>query len=131
MEVQRILYVAGPYQAPTVNQTRHNVRDSEDWSEIVLRYGWGPIDPLATTAFMDGLVPVSQFLAVGKAILKRLRPGQDGILLRHGWEDSKGATGERDLAVERGLLILYANTLDVDWLAAHRFWPDIADELGT
>lgn len=135
MEVQRILYIAGPYRALTVNGIWRNVHHSRRWVEVVIAAGWGAIDPLATTAFMDGLVADSQFLAVDTALLERLRPGQDGILLRPGWEDSKGANTERELAVQRGLFILYTETMGVEkaaeWLYAHRHWPDEADEVGT
>lgn len=99
---QKIIYIAGPYRAPTVNGIHNNIVRARKRMEWAWCNNYVPICPHTNSAFTDGLVPDTIILA---GCLKLLSVC-DVILLMRGWRNSTGALRERELAIHLGLEII-------------------------
>lgn len=105
----RIVYVAGPYRATTEWQVKQNIGLAEAAMSVLLKKGWFVICPHKNSAHMGGVIFLdpeedhAMWIAGDCAILRRLNPHRDALYLLPGWENSKGARTEREVAGLCGL----------------------------
>lgn len=100
--MQKLLYIAGPYRAPTVNGIFHNIIEARKRMEWAWQNGWVPVCPHTNSAFSDGIVPDDIILEGYLHLLTKC----EAILRMHGWQNSNGAMEESVLASNLGLKVL-------------------------
>lgn len=103
--MDRVIYIAGPYRAPTVNDIYNNIVEARKRMEWAWLTGWIPICPHTNSALIDGLVTDDIILTGYLHILTRC----DAILLGNwgvGWKNSAGAVVEHQQAIRLGLKVL-------------------------
>jgi len=98
----KVAYVAGPYNSTTINGVCENIQRAREVALKYWRLGYSVICPHMNTAFMDGENDVAMFLAGDIEILKRC----DVLILMRNWENSEGARGEYETALDSGLTII-------------------------
>lgn len=96
-----LIYVSGPYSAPTPEEVAANVERARAAACELMRLGYAVICPHTMTAGWEreGLT-YEQFIAADLEIVRRC----DAVLLLPGWEDSKGALAEKAMAERAGVL---------------------------
>lgn len=99
----KVVYVAGPYTAPTVWEIECNVRRAEEAGLYVVECGAMPIIPHTNTRFFHGLKTPEFWYEGTLELLKR----SDAILLIPGWESSRGAVNERQWALDNDLEVFH------------------------
>ena len=99
----RLIYVAGPYRAPTKQGIEANIYAAQYAAKELWKEGWAVICPHANSQGMDGIVPEETFLEGDLEILRRC----DAIYMMAGWEASAGATNELQEAIDSGLEIMF------------------------
>jgi len=100
----RVVYVAGPYAAPTILGRIRNIVRAWKVAAWVWRQGGVGLCPHAMTALMDRAAPREAFL---QGDLELLRRAADAILVLPGWEQSAGTQGEIREAERVGLPLFY------------------------
>ena len=97
----KLIYVAGKYRGETANEIYWNINGAREVAEAILRLcpGWFPVTPHLNTAFMDGLADDEVFLEGDKELLKRC----DAVYMMPYWEESEGATAEREFALKNNI----------------------------
>ena len=90
MPKRKILYIAGPYRAATINKTYHNIHEARRRMEWAWVNGYIPICPHMNSAFIDGIVE-DEVIFSGYC---RLVAGCDVIMMIDGWEESNGSIEE-------------------------------------
>jgi hypothetical protein len=98
-----LVFISGPYRAPTIRGVVANIREAEAVALEYWREGYAVICPHLNTALMDGALPDSVWLEGDREILRRC----DVVVMMPRWTESAGATAEHALAVELGLAVLY------------------------
>lgn len=108
----RLIYVAGPFSAPTRQGVEANIRRAELLGVEVAKLGACPIVPHCNTSHpeFEKVQPYEFWIDATMEMLRRC----DAIILADGWEASSGARGEQADAEKRGQPIFY----DVPSLAA-------------
>jgi hypothetical protein len=99
----KIIFVSGPYRAPTKQGIDANIYAAMHAAKELWRSGFAVICPHANTANFDGAVPDEIFLEGDLEILRRC----DCIFMMAGWESSEGSKGEYELALALGLDVYY------------------------
>lgn len=101
----KVIYVAGRYRSKCEWQLEEFLRHAEDASLGLWKEGWAVICPHKNTAHFGGALdmPHSTWLEGDIEILKRC----DSIYMLKGWEQSKGAKRELEVAIENNLEVLY------------------------
>lgn len=94
-----IVYVAGPYRAPTEYEVSRNIERAREAGVSLATAGTGFHIPHLNSKHMGGVVPDDQWLRFGLNMIKRL----DGMVLLPGWRTSEGACIERAAAQLLGL----------------------------
>ena len=122
----RIGYVAGRFRHYSGGLPREpknydkkmmdwELKNEEHWIAVLARNGMMWIAPLANSVAMEfganspGLSG-DEYVARDLAVLERLRPNFDVILMRPGWDDdpeSVGARMEYEFAKKRDLIVVY------------------------
>lgn len=111
----RIAYIAGPYRSPhgpadhwTVKQ---HIHQAEDYARFIAKTCGGRVHchvPQAATAFWSGPdVDEQQWLDGCLALIRRLDPKRDALLILPGSSESQGTRAEAELASSRGLPIFW------------------------
>jgi hypothetical protein len=100
----RIIYVAGPYRAPTEAQVQANIEKARDAAQELWRKGYAVICPHMNSAHM-GYGNDQAFLEGDLTMIRRLNPEKDGIYLIDGWIFSAGAKEEWHLALHHGITV--------------------------
>ena len=99
----RLIYVSGPYRAPTLSGVQHNIRVAELWANRLWRMGFAVICPHKNTAFMDGIIhpddPDADADAIIGGDIEMIRRS-DAIFMLPNWHASKGAKEELARAVD-------------------------------
>ena len=116
----RLIYVAGPYSGKTKGEIAiHIERGMRICLELIylgyavhcpwLDQGYGSVCPIPGLSEVDVNAPdmVKMLQKNSLAILERLDPSRDGILLIPGYQGSEGANRELYLAKKRGLPVFY------------------------
>jgi len=99
----KVVYIAGPFRAPTAWGIAENIRVAERIGYQVASVGCMPLIPHANTAHFHGEF-ADQFWLDGTLELMRRC---DAVLLGPGWSDSSGAREEKRVAEEMELPIFY------------------------
>src|SRR5512143_3379944 len=94
-----VVYVAGPFRAPTRWAVEQNVRRVEEWGLKVAELGAMPLMPHCNTRFFDGLLTDEFWLDGTLELLKRC----DTAFMVPGWQASSGARGERQWCIDHAL----------------------------
>ena len=105
MEIRDFLvYIAGPYRAPTEWQLVQHIRAAEALAIEVWKLGAVAICPHLNTMFMDGIdIDRDTFINGDLEILRRC----DAIFMLSGWDKSEGARKEWELAKELDMPVIY------------------------
>jgi len=98
-----LVYVAGPYNAPTDWGIECNIRRAEAAGINVWTSGFVALCPHKNTAHFGGLCPNEVWLQGDLEILSRC----DIIFMVQGWEASKGATAELQFAREHDIPAIF------------------------
>jgi hypothetical protein len=99
-----LIYIAGPFSASTRGGVENNIRHAESIGLKVATVGGMPIVPHSNTSHPDyELAQSYEFWVAGTA---KLMARCDGVLMIPGWEQSRGAKGEHELALKLGLPVL-------------------------
>jgi len=96
-----LVYVAGPYRAPTISGVRANIERARAVAEQLWAAGYPTVCPHLNTALMDGIASDVVFLAGAKLMLERC----DRMVLVQRWNKSAGTRAEVGYAISRGLAI--------------------------
>ncbi len=110
----KMMYIAGAYTGKSPEEVRLNIEAARKVAQIAVRRGWFPVIPHANTAGFETLcpdVPYEFWIEGTKELLRRC----DAMAMVSGWEDSKGATGEVDEAVDLHIPIYY-ETRRIPWI---------------
>ena len=99
----KVIYIAGPYRAPTTMGVADNIRAAERIGMIVAESGAMPLIPHANTGIVFTGVSNDMFWLAGTLELMRRC---DGVVLMDTWARSTGARGEREEALRLGLPVL-------------------------
>ena len=98
-----IIYIIGPYRAPTPDGIDANIAKARIVAERLWREGYTVICPHLNSARMDGVVADDMFLNGYLRIIVMC----DGVYVMEGWEGSVGSTAELNLAARCRLEITY------------------------
>lgn len=108
-----ILYLSGPYTPANGRTVADNIVVARRYAAAAARKGWMPLTPHLNTAHFEEdcpEIPHSAWLAGDLAILDRLDPATDAMLLLPDWIESPGAVREYHRAVARGIEVIYPVT---------------------
>lgn len=100
-----LIYIAGPYRAPTAWQREQNIHRARTWGVAVAHAGAYPVIPHANAAHFDGEAEDALWLAGTLELMRRC----DAVLMIPRWSDSSGARAEHDEAMRLGIPVLHAN----------------------
>lgn len=106
----KVIYVAGKYTAPTIEGVIDNVAKAEEAGKEVLAAGHVPLIPHCISAHWDIDSRFTHF-EHGDWLNKFCYPllkKCDGIYLYDGWEESKGAQMEYEVAKLHGIPIYFS-----------------------
>jgi len=99
---RRVIFVAGPYRAPTAEGVRANIERARAVALALWRAGHVALCPHLNSALLDREapeIPDAVWLGGALALLERC----DEVALVPGWEASEGTRGEIERARERGI----------------------------
>lgn len=96
MNRMRVVYVAGPYRAPSAWEKEQNIRAAEELGLRVWQAGAVALVPHTMNRFYEGAADDEIWLAGARELLRRC----DALILVRGWQRSKGTQIERALAIE-------------------------------
>jgi hypothetical protein len=99
MRYQKLVYVAGPYNADTERGVLENIRRAEGVAIEVWKHGAVAICPHLNTRFFGGILPEEAWIQGDFSIIRRV----DAIMFTQDWWESPGAKRENELAIEQGL----------------------------
>lgn len=108
----KVVYVAGPYRAPTEYGVAQNIRRAEELALRAWRAGAAVVCPHKNTAFLGGACADEVWLAGDLELLRRC----DAVLCVPGWWGSRGAAGEVALARALGLPVFEEFGEFEEWL---------------
>jgi len=86
----RLVYIAGPYRAPTPWGVRCNIRNAEDLAAKVHAAGMFAVCPHANSAHMEGVADDEHFLAGTMELMRVCH----AVILVANWRNSSGALAE-------------------------------------
>lgn len=113
-----VVYVAGPYCAPTEWKLRKNIEKSADKAMEIWKLNRSgekrvvPVVPCMNSAFFGGEIPDSTILDVYLAVLLRC----DAMTVSDGWENSRGTLVEIRFAEESNIPVLYSVRELGEWM---------------
>ena len=105
---QVVVYISGPYSAPTPEGIEANIKQARAAGIALMRQGYAVIIPHCNTQNFEVHAPDlthKQYIDMDCTLLTRLRPGKDAILMLPGYLESKGAMRELTTAIQLHLLI--------------------------
>lgn len=128
-----LIYVAGAYTAPTIEDIERNIRWACNVGRQLMHLGHHPLVPHSMYAFWDRIDPrltYEHFIAADLHLLSRC----DALCMVPNWESSPGSCGEYTEALSLGLRI-YLSTEDVPLVSTPdqttaQAQPPLADTLG-
>ena len=120
-----VIYIAGPFTAPTPDRIRDNIRRAATLGHEVRRLGAYPFVPhLIGAPYVLGAsaIDLPDLFGYGHWIKETLAYMKlcDGVLMTPDWETSNGARGERDDARGRGQPVFLTIEQLKDWMRARR-----------
>jgi nucleoside 2-deoxyribosyltransferase len=99
-----VVYIAGPYRAPTAWQVQAHIRAAQEAALHVWKMGAVALCPHSNTGQFEGECPDDVWLEGDLELLRRC----DAVLMIAGWEHSHGATAERLAALALGMPVFDA-----------------------
>jgi len=108
----RLVYVAGPYTAPSRWEQEQHVRKAEETALKVAQVGVVPVCPHSMYRHFDGTLTADYWYAATLDLMQRC----DGVYLVAGWMASKGARAEQQQARAMGLPVFETIRELVEWL---------------
>jgi hypothetical protein len=90
-----LIYVAGPYRAPTTWGIHCNIHKARVWGAELAKLGAYPVIPHSNTAHFDGIADDNFWLDGTMQLLHRC----DAAIFIEGWRDSSGARAEMERAL--------------------------------
>lgn len=97
----KLIYVAGPYRAPSEWELVANIRRAEDIAIELWQIGLAVICPHKNTAFFGGATDDEVWLAGDREMIRR----SDAVYAMERWEQSSGSRTEIELARQLGIPI--------------------------
>lgn len=97
-----LLYVAGPYRAPTKEGVDLNISAAKHVAALACRKGYAPLCPHMNTAHMDHIVPDlgdEFWLAITMEMMRKCA----AVVLVPGWSRSSGTLAEIEEAKRLGI----------------------------
>lgn len=112
----KVVYVAGPYSAPTAWQREENIRRAEAVALELWGRGIPALCVHTIARYFHGAVPEQAAIDIDNALLDRC----DAIQLVEGWPASPGTRAEIDRARAAGKPVFLAGEIDncVEWAHA-------------
>jgi len=98
-----IAYIAGPYRAKNKLGIASNILKAYKVAMEYWRKGYTVITPHLNSAFMDGIIPDSNFLKRDLELLQFA----DVMVVLPGWERSKGTQKELWCARQMGIKVIW------------------------
>lgn len=86
----RLVYVAGPYRAPTAWDVEQNIRRAEEWAYKVAEIGHIPICPHTMYRYFNGTMTDDFWLKATLGLLRRC----DAAVFIPDWRKSSGSLAE-------------------------------------
>ena len=108
----KVVYLAGPYRAPTEFGVHQNIQAAERVALEVWRLGAVCICPHKNTAYLGGTLPDEVWLKGDLELIRR----SDAVLMMEAWASSGGASDERWYAGDIDKPVLYSLAELEDWL---------------
>jgi hypothetical protein len=108
----RVVYVAGPFRAPTPWRVEQNIRRAEELALEVARCGAVPLCPHTVYRFFNGELDDQFWLDATMELLKRC----DAIIVTPDWEKSSGARAEVEWMLNRRPIFASVDVLK-QWLS--------------
>lgn len=101
-------YIAGPYTAPTEEETLINIRRALEAAGKIAELGWFPIVPHAMGCHRSTW---EEAMGQCRTTVGKLDPGSDVLVVLPGWKESNGTVEEIGRAWHRGVMIARADDL--------------------
>jgi hypothetical protein len=101
----KVIYIAGPFRAPTAWRIAENIRSAEQVGYQVAECGCMPLIPHANTAHFHGEFDDQFWLDGTLELMRRC----DAVMLIPRWDESSGACKEKAVAEDLGLPVFYAD----------------------
>ena len=108
----KVVYLAGPYRAPTEYGVQQNIEAASRVAMEVWKLGAMCFCPHKNTAFFGGALPDETWLEGDKELIRR----SDAVLMMREWMTSTGACCENAWASLLGKPVLYSLAELEDWL---------------
>lgn len=100
-----LVYVAGPYRAPTEYGVRENIRRASEWSLYLWHRGFAVICPHKNTEGWGGAFGLEDQVWLDGDLVMLVRC--DYVFMLPGWENSEGAKTEHAWATKLGIPIFH------------------------
>lgn len=101
--MQKVIYTAGPFSAPTRLGELVNIEAAEMWALGIWRAGHVALCPHANTANFSGQLDKSAFIRGDLELLARC----DAVLMLPRWEGSQGSLIEKTVAELLGMPVFF------------------------
>lgn len=102
-----ILYLSGPYTATEGQTVADNIEVARQFAVLAWRAGWAAFCPHLNTAHFEDHCDLAHadWLDGDLAIIERMDPDRDAMMMLPGWTASQGALQERSAALKRGIRV--------------------------
>jgi hypothetical protein len=90
----KLVYVAGPYRAPSAWEIEQNIQRARKLGAEVAKAGAYPVIPHSNTSHFDGLASDELWLGGTLELMRRC----DAVIFAPDWGTSRGSRMERDEA---------------------------------
>lgn len=104
-----VVYVIGPYRAPTSFEMHHNIQAARDAAIQLWREGYAVICPHMNSCWLDGVITDTAFLKHYLHILARC----DMAFVLPGWQHSVGSREEVKLCIAQNIPVFDITRYDI------------------
>lgn len=115
-----VAYISSPLRVPngefgpfTPYQLNQNIRVAAELAVVAWKAGWAAICPHLNTLGFDGCgTDSNQIIAGDVAMIKRLIPDKDCLIMGPGWRHSEGCRIEYAAAMNHGIRVIESAEFD-------------------